>query len=660
MLWSSDKSEDDRRDLYARSGRKASVVDDINAIDPFINLAGPDKEEYKEFMGSEHNKARLLMHDGSLIPQAIASNRPGIRLSFSIIGGKLAKRIALSVRIACSDIRKVHQVYIEFYPGYGQVKDLMCEDFLPAQHDSELNDNFLVTWKTNGGLGAGLVLPTSAYDRETQSAIEYLRSILERTSKKERVVSVVVKNNTTLKKHLDSVSYDMSQTNPWRPYLDDTQEPRCKYWRMATRKSLNDYCGRLIRLPQRNSFANVREAHVALAYGTTLEFRKAPQQALRSSWPRTVRQVEYLQRQLSALDVLFSSKSPKGVQSWVPVFLNQAVETLPEIDPVDSMDISENDAVNNMKKVLDTFPWTNEQRSALQTSRALRGKVGIIEGVPGSGKTHIIAGMALFYALCGGCVLLFAPSNSQAASLAKTSEMLLKLAENKDLAVMKLYSNEASYDALRSEVTASREHPVSFIVTTPNAVCEKNLVSLFGRSAGAEHLFVLHDDGDCSLEPEVLASVFALAAPTQVRALIVAGDTKEWALDVVTQVDMVQCMKDDEFFKGVEIPYSLIFTRFFHQRGATPASKRHTPLEIPPKPLKNGHSERVAKEQLEFYGGVNEFADQIGLDLLSRLRRQGFPVAALYQQYRMRPNFVEFLNDSTYRNIIKTFPAVAR
>lgn len=744
--------------MYVPS-RPTTTINDMNARDPLIGLAGPKCPEYKDFMGSENNPAQFVMGGGSFLPKTLAKDRPGAHLAFSVVGGKIAKKIVLTVKIAGSNIKKLHHIHLEMFAGAGQATNLTYENFVASGADqseadcskvthsisdinlsaleitpstagatpsasefapsvshatlsateltpsasdvtstvtpsayeitpsasevtlsqatpsgvtpSEVNPSntsqseevsglLLVKWQTTGGHGTGLLLPTAEYDGDAQDIMEYLKSLVYSRKPEVQEVKLIVKVKQGLREQLDTVAQNANSAKPWQPYLDDKFKPRCCLQSMASRKALEAYCGRLIRFPAKNSFASVEEAHIHLAYGLYLEYRKAPDQALRSSWPRTVREAVYLKCQLEALALLFNRNASTSTTLWPRIILNKATEALPIIDPTEKWDVAEDVVAGHMETVMAAFSWTDEQVAAIKMCRALRGKVGIVEGVPGSGKTHVLAGMAIFYALCSAGVLMFAPTAAQATALSNALSKLLDLTGNTAMGVMKLYPDEIAYTKLKKANSLTSSRNLSFIITTPNAICERSLSHHLGKDH--QKFIVMHDDSDSSLETEVIATVFGLQNPEVVCGMILAGDVKEWPLDVVTQVDMVKCMSGDGPATDDTQTYSSMFTRFFKQDGGwyDPIQMRDEILPPPKavtepaKPKNNGKESSSKKQTLEFYGGYNEFADQIGLALLTRLRRQGFVTAKLLTQHRMQPLMTEFLNKRTYRHAMRT------
>ena len=748
----------------------SSTLDLLNKQDPFVDLAGPDKKEYKDFMGSEANPAQFLMPDGSVLPHSLAKDRLGCHMFLTIAGGRIAKRIALTISIAGANIRKMHHIYLEMYPGMDEVMDLSYSDFIateaiqsevdvleintcevtssasevaastseaslsasdatsstseatlsgvdippsaiqvgrsgwdaagcthgvtvsgwdtpPSTSEASwsaweaLNSEFTpstaeltppeadyceveqignthtqsgtvlqVQWKTRGGHGAGLTLPTADLDGESQTTIEHLKSLLFSQESTDQEIKLIVMGKPGLRKQLDTIASNKTHDRPWLPYLDEESKPKCSFTEMATRKHLTDHCGRLVRLPARNSFSTAEEAHISLSYGLYLEFRQAPYQGLRSSWPNTAEEV-YLKCQLEALNALFRNEAPSSTKIWREVVLNQATEVLPVIDPAREMGLSPSNISANMEKVLNAFPWTIEQIAAIEMCRELRGRVGIVEGVYGSGKTHVLAAMAVFYALCGIGVLLLAPTRSQIRVLAHTLTKLLELTCNKHLRTLKLYPGELAYRSLKEPKGLPVNPDFSFVLTTPNAICQANL---WDHMFLHEDLVVVYDDSDASLETEVLNTVFGLNNPSRVLGLILGGDIREWPLGVVSQVDMVRCVQNGEKVEDDSHSYSYFFTRFFKEDGLgrdVAIAPRNEPKETEPLPRPNNRS-------LEFYGGINEFADQIGLDLLSRLRRQGMVTAKLVVQHRMLPIMTDFPSKRTYGDSVQTSAAV--
>lgn len=52
------------------------------------------------------------------------------------------------------------------------------------------------------------------------------------------------------------------------------------------------------------------------------------------------------------------------------------------------------------------FTWNDDQVRALEAGKTFCGSCCLIEGPPGTVKTRVLAGLAIFYMLCGFYVLM--------------------------------------------------------------------------------------------------------------------------------------------------------------------------------------------------------------------------------------------------------------
>jgi AAA domain len=187
----------------------------------------------------------------------------------------------------------------------------------------------------------------------------------------------------------------------------------------------------LIRYPAKNSFASITEARIMLKFGIMLEYRQAPMRSPRHQWPRAEKTEIYLFQQLLALDRLFHvTKVNKDL--WWPLVLNRRADLLPIRFPTSSLGHDGENVKTKMLQVQQSLNWSEEQLAALSEIQPFKGPVQIIVGPPGSGKTQLLAGKALFFALVGFSVLLCAPTAPVAKAFAACLKKLCTSASVQD------------------------------------------------------------------------------------------------------------------------------------------------------------------------------------------------------------------------------------
>lgn len=109
---------------------------------------------------------------------------------------------------------------------------------------------------------------------------------------------------------------------------------------------------------------------------------------------------------------------------------------------------------SKMLQVQKSLEWSEEQLAALSDSPRFKGPLQILQGPPGSGKTQLLAGRALFFAMLGFSILVCAPSTPIARAFAACLMKLRLSAAMKDqidhLEVVELFTLEPVYDSMKT------------------------------------------------------------------------------------------------------------------------------------------------------------------------------------------------------------------
>ena len=575
---------------------------------PWLKLHGPSSDVCKEFKGPEICRAQIRQHDGRMIPDKIDASNNGLNLNFGIRGGSIAKHIYLHITVGGSNLRKSHRSVLEFYPGIGgHVKNFTFSKMSGARHQETAPSEkpYLVEWITTGGVGTGLNNFHDEFNVRTTSELESIASYLQDEASSPRTISIVVQVREGLFKSLVSLRDHTSPALPWEPYLVNNGFPHKWSELQRMRNAIEKSAGGLCQFPARNFFISKEEAFVKLAFGTFYEYYYAPTEGLRDAWRlRGANDQNWIDVQLRALRLLFLADS-KCVRQWQATFINQRPTSQPRTDPARELTFSST-VENALHHLVSCYSWDDDQIRALKSSRAVSGGLGIVEGPPGSGKTHILAGMAAFYHACGSCVLLLAPSASAAEALSAALDAILtQLQRCSPIAsplpiVINLWGkcpDLAAYKAGHLRVSMAQAR---LVVTTPNIVCSRDFCENFGTNS--ESTIIIHDDSHLCLESETLTTVFALRHYQKVEALILATDVREWPIAVVTKIDLEQQEEGDDY-------------------------------------------------------PTNEFANQVALPLVTRLLRQRFPAVRLQRQHRMKPALTKFPIDRIYRSLLSSAPA---
>ena len=340
---------------------------------------------------------------------------------------------------------------------------------------------------------------------------------------------------------------------PWSPYCDKLMRPLLSFDKMQSRRDVETESGGLLRYPARNAFATVTEASVALAYGIMLEFRQAPLHNMRHAWPGSEHNEVYLQQIMRALGIVFDQsvsddKMITDRKTWQDLLLNQRPDALSVFSSTRVID-DQGLVLSSMQALLRCYNWTEEQNAALKGCTWLTARVGIVEGHTGSGKTQLLAGMAAFYASVCLHVLVCTPSSATAkafSGLLRDMNMRLEKERVDNLVyadILEVYAFERVYDNMKDgeQLPTDWITDANILITTPNFVCCKKLLDHFGSSS--KGIVVLHDDSQHNTEAEILSTFFSLRHSNFVQGLIMAVDSREWPMDVMTETDPILELK---------------------------------------------------------------------------------------------------------------------
>ena len=610
-----------------------SEIAELNDRDQFIDLAGPETTASKDFRGTNQARCqfiKLFAYKSVRIPAKLNAGESKIQLSFQISGGKLAKKFTITLKVAGANVKKLHECKLEFLLGTeGQVGNLDYAPPIEKCSDAELKNSassVVVSFMTNGAHVTGLDIYDPAFNEEVNAVLRHMQSLAIGSLAEPVHVMLSVLGTGDIHNELAKLKADSMRTInnnyklavPWKPYLCDNSEPACFWGGFPDRKEIEEYSNGIVPVPAKNSFTSTTEAHVVLANGMYLEYRNSPRDGVRSSWPSIDAESVYLKLQLDSLNILFSATASKKIRQWWPVLLNQAVTELRISNPLAAPYVAPRTSVTVIEKIEAAFPWSDDQKDALKMSGQLFGKVGILEGAPGTGKTLILAALALIYASCGLPVLLFGPTTSQARALDMALTLLMDKVSFESKwgpEVLGLYAGCTVFRA-PSQVIEAALQTASIVVTTPNAVCSPELLHKFGRDKAK--IMILHDDAHLVPESELLATMFAPSYREKVEGLVMTADVKEWPLSIATLAPMRRVCKTESHMHPHE---GQIYGRYLE------CVRKHKAV---PKPFLLD-----AQCQIEYLGGHNEFAEQTGLPLVSRLMRQQFRTYKLHNQHRM-------------------------
>jgi AAA domain len=169
---------------------------------------------------------------------------------------------------------------------------------------------------------------------------------------------------------------------------------------------------------------------------------------------------------------------------------------------------------------------------------------------------------------------------------------------------------------------------MNILITTPNFVSSAACCADFG--ANARGIIVIHEISCLIPVTELFATIFCLEHGEKVRGVILSTDTREWPMDLATRTDPIRQIKQEgEKARSLE---SFFLLHSYDDREG-----------------KHYNSKAIKKSgDITLRYGRNEFADQLGLPLVTRLLRQDFPSTRLEDQYRLHPSLVAFPSRRAY------------
>jgi AAA domain len=521
-----------------------------------------------------------------------------------------------------------NETRLEFYLGMpGHVEDLHFELISPdSASDGEEPEGFVLRWKTRGGLDTGTELDLIDFDSETKATLSFMMSLGGDASMQEfKTVKLLVTYASDLEVALKEITGGTIHRLPWEHYSDIAINES------GQRAHVHEQSGGLIRYPAKNSFASIAEARLMLSVGIMLEYRQAPLKLPRHQWPGAEKSEIYLWQQFRALNRLFNATKVNR-DLWWPLVLNQRADLLPVRLPTSALGLDAENVKSKMLQVHQSLNWSEEQLAALSENQLFKGTVQILEGPPGSGKSQVLAGKALFFALVGFSVLVCAPTAPVAKAFAACLKKLCISASVQDqvqqLEVIELFPLELIYEDMKATEQARDLSKTNILVTTPNFVSSKACCADFG--ANARGIIVIHEDSCLIPDTELFATVFSLEHHEKVQGVILSTDIREWPMDLATLTDPIrQIKREGEKMRSL---YSLFFLHFYDK-----SEEKH----YNPKGIKTSG-------KLSSRYGLNEFADQLGLALVTRLLRQNFPSTRLEDQHRLHPSLVAFPSRRAY------------
>lgn len=657
----------------------ALTMEGLEKSDPWVNLQGPKSEAAKKFQGFTY-PAFILIDDKHFLPRTLDKNQPGPKLSFGVYGGSIAPRLFLQLKVAGSNLRKTSQMKVEFFPGIsgqfdgievkrvqkprraqeqrsdcklrqsGNTKEQnisQCSAGNEMEPGSENSGYIKIILHNAGGIGTGLDLDRPDFDLVTKRTIKALRVV---TRGRLHSYSIIVEANIHTKDEATAFQSKLKcliTRDPWWPYMRGPGQAMCDYLRMVPRSTVESRSEGLVRYPAENSYATPTEAHIKLSYGIFLEHRHKREQlhkkfededdeedeeALKKALEKADR---FVNCQLKAIAMAYGPNRHEVTDQWMPTLLNHGVldlslsgltGTIPKLTEENFNRVSE--------KVKQAYCWNKDQLQAIDLcTKELRGRVGMIMGIPGSGRTTTLAGLACLYKLCGAKVIMFAPTVSTARALAnKVEDFYTNVLRQSRRDLYILIPGGKMYETLEGGKTPGRPDQKTLMVTTLGTVCYSEIFKNFEKSA--ERIMVLYDDAFHILEPEMLATIFAIHDISKILGLVCVMDFKEWYTDVSTQTDPSRQMRD---LRG----------RDHYQQFLDFLKGYETRFDACPSNLKDFNP----RGQCDLLYGRNEFADQIALSLPARLLRQGFPAAELKKQERMTSELANFPFQRSYKSI---------
>lgn len=284
------------------------------------------------------------------------------------------------------------------------------------------NDYWQVSFRTSGGTSTGLDIVDPKEAAAARSGLQALVDLeveqVKRTSKGTRLVFLSIRNPEKavdahrLQIMLWSLAHpEAYEVPPWHPYLRIPGMPSVEHMNLQDRKIVRTRStGRLIRYPALVTFANSREASVVLRYGTLLEYRAAPHHGLRGSWQVPGDEDIWVRQMLSGLEKLFGPSSAL-TRPWIPYFLTQKAGT-------SSQEVVSSQGQSLDKHIAKALPWSTDQVVVFDRIHKATSRINIVEGAPGSGRSTLLAAVAVTYALRGTAIALMSSCSASSKALA--------------------------------------------------------------------------------------------------------------------------------------------------------------------------------------------------------------------------------------------------
>jgi hypothetical protein len=587
-----------------------------------LRKEGPEVNKYQSLIKCLPLSAQFVSEGLQAVPDYPS---PSVSVSFDILGNDMSKNISLKAALKVPGLKKRHTADLDFYPG---LEDSLLDLSFQRETESDAHDEidtpgFIIKWKTRGGVGCGIKIDQDSLDFQSRRCLD----LMDRFSSNSEIsaaaqasshyvsirvitLGVTKEDLGKLESLLQALRATTNAKPPWFAYLDENGRPNCDFASMPDVDAIKIAHHGWTQFPAKDFFVGPEEAHIRLGYGSKQEYEhdvdkveQRKQQILerrrqeRSRTPRNgqaeqdedeeevhLRPVpdRIVRRQLLALTRLCDrSRNVLGRRFW-PVLLNRETSQLDTFDPTACVGLDEEEVKNAMQTVKYAFNWTDEQDEAIDMATSLRGRLGLLRGPPGSGKTQVLVGITAFYVLIGIDVILFTPSAPAAENLCKTLREFLKAlrrpSDNEPVRVnpIGLYHKSPDYHRLRRRSeTGQHDDGIDFsdaevVISTLDNGCIDSLFDEFGSYS--EGIMIIHDDANMEVESDTWMTIFGLEERGKVQGIILAGDASEWHTDM-------------------------------HSR--------------------NSH--------------MNAFAAQMSLSLFDRLFHRDFPTASLKQQHRMRP-----------------------
>ena len=648
MYDDSDRDYEDAAAKKERPTQHTKLTTKLQAEDPVVSLEQPDSLAAAVIRGPKRVAMRLWTPSGC-VPDLSADTTSAWYLHFRVVGGLVAPRICIDVSVPGSRPRNGHVKRLEFFPGLDQVQDFR---YVLKQNNAAsevLGENYWhVSFRTSSGISTGLDIVNLDQDQAVKSGLRALIDLEVEQVKKlpsaSRLVFLSIRNPENavdahkLQTFLSTLTDPEVYTEPpWHPYLHIVGSTSVDHMSLQDRKIVQARSGgHLTRYPATNAFANSREASVILRYATLLEYRAAPHHGLRGAWQDRGDEDVWIRQMLSGLDKLFGSSNGRH-RAWMPYFLNQKAGT-------NSQAVASSSGQSLDRHIGRAFPWSLDQLEAIDQIHKCTSRVKIVEGAPGSGRSTLLAAVAVTYALRGTAIALMAPCSASSKALAATTyELLGHLPTSLRQRINFLSHHDgAAARSVRQESLAK----IDILVTTPNVVCARAYRIGFGSFS--DNIMILQDDANLLMEPEIISTIFGLDNVAKVTDLIMVTDTYQWRPSVTEVAGSSKCVNKDH--NHTQYTYGWYWSLYEAiQEGNTELCKKiRVGIE------KNQAWEKKSKRNcvMRYSGGTNEFADQLALSLPVRLLRQGFPSLQLITQHRMGEELVAMPRERVYENNI--------